>query len=189
MPMYKANPVSRDDIRRYVRDIRRKLGYENTLCFPIVEMLEIVLPKLFPNFNYEILPKSEMGNKHGETNPSQEWIHIRADVYEGACNGNGRDRLTIAHEIGHFLLHSPSNVSLCQIEPQEKLKAYEDPEWQANAFGGELLAPSYLIKGMCAEEVHEKALVSLSAAETQLRHLPKDDQHHTLKGGGAYDGW
>ena len=39
-------------------------------------------------------------------------------------------------------------ISLCRLDPLVKLKAYEDPEWQANAFGGELLASSYLIQAM-----------------------------------------
>lgn len=46
-----------------------------------------------------------MGAKHGETIPSENRIRIREDVYERACNGYGRDRLTMAHELGHLLLH------------------------------------------------------------------------------------
>ena len=112
-----------------------------------------------------------MGNKHGETYPSKNLIRIREDVYLNAINGSGRDRLTIAHEIGHLLLHDDDNIALCRLEPNEKLKAYEDPEWQANAFGGELLAPSYLIKGLTNAKVQEKCGVSEDAANVQLRTL------------------
>ena len=33
MNCYKADPVSREDIRRYVRDLKRSVGLENVLYF------------------------------------------------------------------------------------------------------------------------------------------------------------
>lgn len=171
MDSYKAQGISRNDIRHIVREIRRGIQLEYTLYFPIVRFLENILPLLIPDFQLEIVPRNEMGNKHGETYPSKNLIRIREDVYLNAINGSGRDRLTIAHEIGHLLLHDDDNIALCRLEPNEKLKAYEDPEWQANAFGGELLAPSYLIKGLTNAKVQEKCGVSEDAANVQLRTL------------------
>ncbi len=171
MTLYKAQGLSRNDIRQLVRTIRRGTDMEYTLYFPIVRFLENILPILLPEFQLEIVPKEEMGNKHGETYPSKNLIRIREDVYLNAIDGSGRDRLTIAHEIGHLLLHDEDSIALCRLEPNEKLKAYEDPEWQADAFGGELLASSYLIKGLTSTEVQEKCGVSEAAANVQLRAL------------------
>lgn len=170
---YKAKPISREIIRAYVKRIKTFLGLENTLPFPILKLVEVIFPTVFPNFNFEVLSKEEMGDKHGETNPEEGWIHIREDVYEGACNGKGRDRFTIAHEAGHFLMHKTSSITLCRMETTKKLKPYEDPEWQADAFAGELLAPSYLIEGMTPEEVSKNAIVSISAARVQLSKCPR----------------
>lgn len=123
------------------------------LCISLLcVFLENILPILIPDFQLEIVPREEMGNKHGETYPSKNLIRIREDVYMNAVEGNGRDRLTIAHEIGHLLLHDDDSIALCRLEPNEKLKPYEDPEWQADAFGGELLASSYLIRGLTSAE-------------------------------------
>ncbi len=171
MNSYKAQGISRNDIRRIVREIRRGTNMEYILYFPIVRFLENILPLLIPNFQLEIVLKDEMGNKHGETYPSKKLIRIREDVYLNAIEGSGRDRLTIAHEIGHLLLHDDDSIALCRLEPNEKLKAYEDPEWQADAFGGELLASSYLIKGLTNAEVQEKCGVSEAAANVQLKTL------------------
>ncbi|WP_299142770.1 ImmA/IrrE family metallo-endopeptidase [uncultured Dialister sp.] len=172
--MYKADPISRSDVRHYVRKLRKRLGYENILYIPIVEIMENILPLLIPDFNYEIVEKSKMGNKHGETDPDHHLIRIREDVYKGACNGNGRDRFTIAHEIGHLLFHQEMNITLCRVEGnnKERPKVYEDPEWQADVFAGELLAPSYLIREMTALKISESAQISMAAAKTQLRHIP-----------------
>jgi toxin-antitoxin system, toxin component family protein len=87
-----------------------------------------------------------MGAKHGETIPSENRIRIREDVYERACNGYGRDRLTMAHELGHLLLHRVEMITLAREDGD--IPPYKDPEWQANAFVGELLAPYEYIKDM-----------------------------------------
>jgi Zn-dependent peptidase ImmA (M78 family) len=50
------------------------------------------------------------------------------EVYDGACAGDGRSRFTIMHEISHLFLISFQNVKLYCIEPNEKIKVYEDPE-------------------------------------------------------------
>ena len=171
MDYYKADAISRNDIRRFIRVLKKNIGLEKELYFPILSFVENVLPILIPDFQFEVVPVYQMGSKHGETYPSKNLIRIREDVYLRAAAGEGRDRLTIAHEAGHLFLHEDDCIALCRLAPSEKLKPYEDPEWQANAFGGELLASSYLIKGMTIMEVSEKCGVSVSEAKVQLRSL------------------
>lgn len=169
MNCYKASAISRKNIQDYIYHLKKAVGMEDILYFPIIVFLENILPILIPEFQLEIVPVEEMGNKHGETYPSKNLIRIREDVYLRAIDGLGRDRLTIAHEIGHLLMHEDDSIALCRLAPNERLKAFEDPEWQANAFGGELLASTYLIRGMSAEEVSKKCGVSIDAAKVQLR--------------------
>lgn len=169
MSCYKASAISRKNIQDFIRYLKKIVHLENEMYFPVVQFLENILPILIPEFQLEIVPKREMGNKHGETYPSRNQIRIREDVYLGAVAGCGRDRLTIAHEIGHLFLHEDDSIALCKLAPNEKLRPYEDPEWQANAFGGELLASTYLIKGMTAADVSEQCGVSMDAARVQLR--------------------
>lgn len=173
MNNYKANAISRREIQCYIRELKKRAGLEDVLYFPVLPFLENILPILIPDFQFEVLPEEEMGNKHGETYPSKNLIRIREDVYLGAADGHGRDRLTIAHEIGHLFMHENDSIALCRLAPNEKLKPYEDPEWQANAFGGELLASSYLIRGKSIQEVSEQCGVSWDAAEIQLKAANK----------------
>ncbi len=173
MNCYKAAPISRERIRCYVRQIRKEIGLEKELYFPVLEFLEHIIPAVVPDFQLEIVPCSEMPGKHAETFPDNHIVRIREDVYCGAAEGKGRDRLTIAHEIGHLFLHGNNAISLCRLASREKLRRFEDPEWQANAFGGELLASSYLIKGMSAEDVHRKCVVSMDCAQVQLATLDR----------------
>ncbi len=168
---YKAQPISRPDIRRFVKEIKCFLHLENEMHFPIIRFLELCLPLYFPDFELEVMDSQEMLLNHGETFPDKHIIRLREDVYMRAADGEPRDRMTVAHEIGHLFLHTGDAVSLCRLAPNEKLKPYEDPEWQANAFGGEMLAPSYLIRGFSVREVMCRCNVSEAAAINQLKHI------------------
>lgn len=164
---YKATPLSREDIRAYVADIRRNTGTENVLYFNVIAFMELILPDLIPGFTYEICPEEEMPNKCGETFPAEKKIQIREDIYQKSINGDGFSRFCIAHEIGHLLINDVDSVSLCMLAPGERLKTYEDPEWQADAFGGELLMYHPLIKSLSEEEIAEKCGVTRRAAKVQ----------------------
>lgn len=79
------------------------LDLTNELYFPIVEVLEI-LHKFDEDAHFEIVEADELEeNEHAVTDIISKTIKIRSDVYEGACNGVGRDRMTIAHEFAHFI--------------------------------------------------------------------------------------
>ena len=109
-----------------------------------------------------------MDDNHGITYPDEKLMLIREDIYERACAGQGRDRLTIAHEFSHLFLHT--GLGFAKKELVANIPNYRNSEWQANCFVGELL--------ISAEHVHlcENALqaselfgVSLEAAECQWR--------------------
>lgn len=165
-----AAPLSRRNIRAMAYFIRKIAGQENNLYFDIVYFLDVILPKIDPGFTLIIEDESELGECHGLTYPDRNEIHIRSDVYERACKGSGRDRLTMAHELFHLLQHEKENISYARIPDGAKIQTFRDPEWQATAFGGELLVPWHLTKGMNADEIAEKCGVSIAAANTQIRN-------------------
>lgn len=163
----KAKPLSRWDIRADARMIRKIEGSEFALYFDILHFMEVTLPDIVPDFVFCIGDLDEMGNAQGLTYPNSGIVKIRQDVYEGAVRGNGRDRLTIAHELFHLLKHEDHNITFARVDKRDSIKAYEDPEWQADAFGGELLVPKHLIQGLSVKEISEKCGVSLAAAKYQ----------------------
>lgn len=164
-----ASPKSRADIRRYAKYIRSIIKCENEFYFPIVEFVEWTMPKLIPDYTFEVLPQSEMAICHGLTFPNENRICIREDVYERALEDSGRDRLTIAHELFHLLAHEKDNVVSFARADVCDISAYCNPEWQADAFGGELLIPKHLITGMTPDEIVKRCKVSRAAVEYQLR--------------------
>ncbi len=166
----KAKPCSRMDIRQMAYNVRIIEGCQNKLFFDIVHFMDVTLPQIVPNYTLEIVENSEMGNALGLTYPDRGLVKIRDDVYDGASQGNGRDRLTMAHELFHLLQHDESNIVFARASGNQTIKKYEDPEWQADAFGGELLIPHHMICGMPIDKIIIECQVSAAAARYQMKY-------------------
>ena len=169
---FEVPPLSRARIRAIATNFRRVLQWEEPY-FPVIEVLEFGLPQMIPDFEYEIRPRSDLKDNHGLTYPDQRRIEIREDVYDRACEGDGFYRLTVAHEMGHLILHT--NIPLARSVAVSDIPAYRSSEWQANCFAGELLVHHDFI-GRCGDVDAAMELfgVSRSAAETQWEAFKRD---------------
>lgn len=165
----RATALSRMNIRELTLELRKKCGLQDQLYFPIVEFIEWVLGDPDNDFDYEIVPISEMEDTYGTTNTESNVMRIREDVYDGAVKDNPRDRFTLCHELGHYLLHQPQFVSYARGD----IPTYCQPEWQANTFAAELMAPYHLTKNMGIAEIAENCVMSKTAAGIQFRTYHK----------------
>lgn len=171
MSNYMVEAKSRDDLRNLARQFRKLLHLEDELYFPIVELLD-VMTEIFDDFNYEIVEDNVFTeNVHADTDIKTGHIRIKESVYEGACNGEGRDRMTIAHEIGHYFTICGCGFKLTRNFGGKRIPAFQDPEWQAKCFAGELMVAAHLVKGMNEYEIAEHCGVSYDAACVQYKHL------------------
>ena len=162
---YEVPPLSRKDLRYLAKEFRRYLKIK-TICFPIVELLEMLFQI---GVNYDIIDNAEwekeFGNqKHAEYNLSTRTINIKEDIYNRAVLGHGRDRFTIAHEIAHVILLDDKAIKLAKKRGDTTIPLCKNPEWQADCLAGELLIPYHLCKDMDAYEISQKCRVSLDAA-------------------------
>jgi hypothetical protein len=64
-------------------------------------------------------------------------IYVKRSMKE-----EGRKRFTIAHEIGHFILHADKKLSCSSSDIEGWTEDQENPERQADSFASELLLPS-----------------------------------------------
>lgn len=72
-------------------------------------------------------------------------IRVRNDV-----RNEGRRRFTIAHEIGHFELHTARDSSSCTSADLDCWSAFgKEDEYQANVFAAEMLMPEKLLAPRC----------------------------------------
>lgn len=170
MSDYIVESKSRKELRRLAMTLRKHLGLENELWIPIVELLD-VLCEIFAGFSYEIVGDNELpGGTHAETDIRTGHIIIKESVYERACNGEGRDRMTIAHEIGHYFTLCFCDFSLQRNFKRQEVKPFNDPEWQAKCFAGEFMVAHHLTGDMSVSEIVEACGVSIDAADYQHNH-------------------
>lgn len=146
---YCVKPRSFNDIEKIIMPFRTFINPDNSDYLPIDYILED-MSGINANYGDRIIQfsiylrtKSEMPNTYGQTAPCDHnnvvKIFIREDVYEDACEGNLRARFTLAHEIGHALLHNNEQMAFNRTE--SKFPIYCSSEWQANTAAGILLIP------------------------------------------------
>jgi len=98
----------------------------------------------------------------------------RAIVLNGSADA-GRRRFTIAHEIGHFVLHAENGGAIHEAGRGE--------EREADAFAAELLMPEHLVReavreqGLDAIRLADRFEVSRQAMQTRLRGLGLLERH------------
>jgi hypothetical protein len=163
---------SRKELRAQAISLRSQLRIREP-WFPIVELLDVYLGQYFPHFVFDVVEKDELGPQHGVTTPDEFKIEVREDVYLGALAGHGRDRFTLAHELGHLLNHRGVTLSRTRFDRRKPHPPFEDSEWQANTFASELLIPIEAARLHPGNEFRLAELcgVSADAAITRLKIL------------------
>lgn len=160
-----VKPLSRTKIREKADAVRKLAG--NPVKFNIVKFIENGLAVLDPDSTINILPDGEMKDAYAKAFPDLHLIQIRESVYLKAINGDCRHRFTLCHELGHYLMHGAQNIVFPRSE--RKPFPYEDPEWQANTFAGELLVPPEI-----AAKYNENEISMLCGASHTVASIQKN---------------
>lgn len=166
-------PLRRIEIREQAMKVRSAFG----LSEPIIDLARFVEYELSgAGYVYDIVSGDEMGDDEAQAFPDSGVIRIREDIYDALIHQDRRARFTIAHEIGHLVLHQ--GIPLRWVgAPQNNVSRthafFEDSEWQADTFAAEFLMPVELIQKYCtkAVEIAEVFGVSLDAALIRLSAL------------------
>lgn len=161
-------PLSRAKIESVASAIRDSMRVSGPR-FPIIRAVDLVLPKVDPEFELIVGTREEMGEALGLTYPSQKRILIREDVYDGARAGVGQHRFTIAHELGHLILGHDAGLARNMVRTNE-IAPYKHSEWQADTFAGALLMPAEVVRSTSSvDELVEACSVSREAARVRRK--------------------
>ena len=172
---HRVPPLSRYNIEDRANSIRRIFGLENTFYFDIVQFLEWIFPKIISDFVLIPVGNNELDRDFARAYPDNNLILVREEVYVNACNKKGRDRLILAHEFSHCMLHKGISPAYANSSTGV-LKPYESSEWQATVMAAQLLASTYLVKNLSVRQIMSRFGVSESAAQTQL-NVANDNRH------------
>lgn len=134
-----------------------------------------LVDEVLPGEEVHVYPHADLAS-HGVTRFADDdesvQILMRVNLYDALFDNGDRNRVfavsTLVHETGHALRHMPQFLPAHRrakelgrrpdfhgaLHRRANLKAYEDPEWQAHAIGGVLVAPPSAIQNVGAPSDH-----------------------------------
>lgn len=162
-------PMKKIEIAATARSVRQSLQrVVGTSPYVPIDQIYEVLPAVLDGFDWESCDKELMGANHGLTDPDNLHIQLRVDVYDGMCQGRGRDRFTAAHELGHLFLHQGTAKFARSLAANEPL--YCNSEWQADIFASHfLIEESELPQCRTVDDVQQRFGVTRAAAEARFQ--------------------
>lgn len=133
-----VEPRSRRQIEAIADAVREVLGISKGARIAMQPVLEFALDDLVEGAYYDIANDTDLGGAEGMTHGTEPVIVLSASCYMRLGRSDNRARMTVAHELGHLLLHSGQRVFHFS-EPMNDNRF--DPEWQADQFAAALLMP------------------------------------------------
>jgi hypothetical protein len=146
--------------------------------FAMLKVFEGGLKKEFDiGYGVEPLPFGEEGKFNFATNE----IILGERAYDDLTRDGERARFTVAHEIGHGLMHGGfmrATSGRVKAFARSSIPAFKDPECQANRFGSEFLLPTMLVlehirRGAGHVELSRIFRTSFTATRIKLEDLSK----------------
>ena len=169
-----ASPRSRKDIEALAVSWLDHFGFFHHYVANLPGILEHDMPELVPGFILKIVEDCMLPDAYASTKFDPLEITVRESVYNGMIKGEPRSRFTIAHEIGHALMHSTDRTLQRASVPvaARKLNRSYSAEWQADCFASSFLMPEHIARTFDnPQELSQNCQVSLAAAQIRLSEL------------------
>jgi hypothetical protein len=133
---------------------------------------------------YNILDDDQMGHDDGKTEfvEKKVVISVKRSIHQKALWGDGRARMTLAHELGHGVMHNGMpmyrHTDATGTTQLSQTTAAESAEHQAKVFASAfLIEDTVAAKLSSPEEISTEFIVSLEAAEICYERLAAEAEH------------
>jgi hypothetical protein len=156
-----AAKLSDDEIRLMAK--KTLAFYKSRAAYPI-NIVAILQSELVPTvkgemkLRYDVVPDRELDDYAiTDFQDNLRVITARRSIHEAAGFGDGHARMTLAHELGHSVMHSgaPKARSVVHVKTNF-IKPYESAERQATVFGS-----AFLIDDVRAAQLENPAEISV----------------------------
>jgi Zn-dependent peptidase ImmA (M78 family) len=166
---------SREEIEAVAEALARRHGLLGTVA-RIVEVLHAETSNVFSLLSgWSIVELSDvkMSGDEGRADFSRKVLEFRQGVLANAERGSHRDRMTVAHEMGHVLLDHKHGDTMHRVQQGNKKLGFGSQEvsaeWQAKYFAPAFLMPRDVVRKCSnANEVSLQCRVSLQAAQIRF---------------------
>lgn len=155
-----------EDLEEVARNFLKQIGLEHQVRPDMMTVISKLKHKV-PSFRYERVPDADLPEAEAQWLSDDFLLRMRESVFVGMQKGNPRDRMTVAHELSHYLLRHKgllnrstqkkiSEIAVAQVRRQES---------EARRLGPVILAPEYLVpEGATVENIADMFGLSTEAA-------------------------
>ena len=155
-----------EDLEAVARNFLRKIGLEYQIR---PDMMTIIskLKHVVPSFSYRRMPDEEMPDAEARWSSENFELCMRESVFVGMQRGEPRARMTVAHELSHYLLEHKGDLNRSVVKSSAELSVQRiiNQESEARRLAPIILAPEYLVpEGATVEEIVSKFGLSQQAA-------------------------
>ena len=145
--MKKTNPLKIVEIENYANNLRRELDIPSNSPFPVLEVIEKFYNDGLITIQYLEDDNPLLGeDTPAKYNPSENFIYVKESVLVELENYEYRANFTLAYELFHYF---QCQILGFEFEGVEDCPSFENPEWQADEFAGQLFVPTKYIVGDC----------------------------------------
>lgn len=160
------------EIERAAKQLRDLLGVGDSGRIKAVKVIEDGFTHIRGDY-FHVVDDHLMEGDLARTYPDRFYMEISNSIYEAAIANDGASNYTLAHEIGHQILHRNIDPSFAFAKTQPKYESYFNSEWQADCFADYFLMPTYDVKATCTtvDEIMERYCVSKKNATKRFRQI------------------
>lgn len=164
-----VKPRTRKQLEALAAKARRDLQLSDDGRVSMLGIIDDALYDTVEGYRFEVRTDREMGMADGLTDDVKPIIYLKESVNRALERGDGRARMTAAHEFGHLYMHMGAPVFRAFSPKYDPLC---DPERQADIFAEAFLMPEAGFKRCrTIREAMETFGVSKDAAHYRARKL------------------
>lgn len=174
--MYKTD----EDLETVARTFLRKIGLEYQVK---PDMMTIIskLKHVDRNFGYRRVPDVEMPDAEACWYSEDTEISMRESIFVAMQRGEARARMTVAHELSHYLLKHEGHLNRSPVKSavEVSVRRIVHQESEARRLAPRILAPEHLVpEGATVEAFmtmfglsHEAAVIRKDEVEALRRRM------------------
>ncbi|OSI85517.1 ImmA/IrrE family metallo-endopeptidase [Bradyrhizobium canariense] len=160
--MYKTD----EELEATARGFLRKLGLEHQVR---PDMMTIIskLKHLDRSFKYRRARDAEMPDAEAQWSSNDTEIRMRESVFAAMQRGEARARMTVSHELSHYLLKHEGQLNRSQVKSaaEVSVRRIVNQESEARRLAPRILAPEHLVpEGASIEDIMTSFGLSHEAA-------------------------
>lgn len=135
-----------EELEAVARKFLRIIGLEHQVRPDIMTVIS-KLKHVVPSFGYRRVPDAEMPDADAQWSSDDFEVSMRESVFVGMQRGDPRARMTVAHELSHYLLGHQGllNRSAVKSIAEISVRSIISQEAEARRLAPIILAPEHLI--------------------------------------------